>query len=239
MDGRKMIFDNYVSSHYMVKSKYWPEYIARQYLLFYKKNFGKYLPAEKNARILEIGFGRGDFLRYLVKNNYTNFLGLEIGPEQYKIVKENITDKVILVEDTFVFLANNKDQFDAIVFVDVLEHIEKDRIIEFLHLVFEALKKDGLAFCRVPNIANPFVILVRYKDFTHTVGFTTLSLESVFKVVNFKNVIVKGESFNFSFPGLIIQSLRSFFGLFIRALCLVYGGNIKTAAKNIIAIAKK
>lgn len=239
MDGRKIMFDRYVSSRYILKTKYLSNYIFGQYVLFYKKNFGKYLPKDKNAHILEIGFGRGDFLRYLVKNNYTNFLGLEIGPEQYRVVKENITDKVILVEDTFVFLANHKEQFDAIVFVDVLEHIEKDRIIEFLHLVYEALKKDGLVFCRVPNIANPFALMARYKDFTHTVGFTAQSLTSVFKVTNFKDIQVKGESFNFSFAGVIIQFFRSFFGLFIRALCLVYGGDIKTAAKNIIAIAKK
>ncbi len=239
MDGRKIMFDKYVSSRYILKTKYLPNYIARQYLLFYKKNFGKYLSKDKNTRILEIGFGRGDFLRYLIRNKYTNFLGLEIGPEQYKMVKENISDKVVLVEDTFIFLENHKDQFDAIVFIDVLEHIEKDRIIEFLHLVFGALKKDGLVFCRVPNVANPFASMARYKDFTHTVGFTVQSLSSVFKVTNFQDVKVKGESFNFSFSGAIIQFFRSFFGVFIRMLCLLYGGDIKTSAKNIIAIAKK
>ena len=59
------------------------------------------MPKNKDARILEIGFGRGDFLRFLIKNCYHNFLGVEIGPEQYEVVKKNITDKVILVEDTW------------------------------------------------------------------------------------------------------------------------------------------
>ena len=238
LDGRKKLFDEYVSAGYNLKSTYLQKFINSQHIAFYQKNFGKYLPADKNAHILEIGFGRGDFLRYLIKNNYTNFLGLEIGPEQYKIVKENISDRVILVEDTFVFLANNRDKFDAIVFVDVLEHIEKDRIIEFLHLVFEALKKGGFAFCRVPNFGNPFAAMARYKDFTHTISFVPKSLRAIFLVNDFQIIKVKGESFNFSLVGAIIQFFRSFIGLFIQLISLIYGGKIDPA-KNLIAIVKK
>lgn len=228
----KTIYDKYMSAGYGQSTPPVGDYVK-----YYKKNFGSCLSRDKNIKILEIGFGRGDFLRFLIQNGYRNFQGVEIGREQYHYVKERITDKVELIEDIFAYLADRPREYDAIVFIDVLEHIEKPEIISFLQAVRRALRPGGMALCRVPNIANPFTLRSRYRDFTHTVGFTKESLASVFYIAGFSQIIIKPESLNFSPIGFLVGALRAFFGIFIRLLCLIYGGDIYTA-KNMLAISR-
>ena len=56
--------------------------------------------------------------------------------------------------------------FDFISAIDVLEHIPKNEIPEFLDLVRAALRPGGRFLCQVPNLAasyNP----IFYMDFSH------------------------------------------------------------------------
>lgn len=203
-----------------------------------KKNYLNLLPKNKESKILEIGFGNGLFLNFLIKQGYSNFLGIEIGKEQFEYVKSNITENIELIKDTNIFLEKNKETFDVIVFSDVLEHIAKENIIFFLKNVKKSLRNEGTVICKVPNIANPFTIRSRYRDFTHTVGFTKESLEQVFSTVRFRDIKVMPDSFAFNFMGYILQILRNLFGIVIRGLCVLYGGDI-VITKNIIIYAKK
>jgi 2-polyprenyl-3-methyl-5-hydroxy-6-metoxy-1,4-benzoquinol methylase len=145
------------------------------------------LPEDRGAAILDVGCGCGHFLYYLTKQNYNAFLGIDISPQQIDHCKTAITDRV-QVHDVFEFLKSNDDTYDVITAHDLVEHIPKERTLELLALVHQALKRGGTFIVRVPNMSNPLSLDSRYSDFSHEAGFTVKSLRQVLSVGGFRNV---------------------------------------------------
>ncbi|MFC2091728.1 class I SAM-dependent methyltransferase [Elusimicrobiota bacterium] len=154
---------------------------------FYELNYKKFLPGDKNAKILDIGCGVGDFLFYLKKEGYKNIHGIDISQQQIEYCRKNISQDAENV-DAIEYLREKKDEFDLIVANDLIEHISKNVIVEFIGLVREALKENGTVIMKTGNCGNPFGIRVRYVDFTHSVGFTEKSLYQVFWMGEFRNI---------------------------------------------------
>ena len=153
----------------------------------YECDYGKLLPSNKTAKILDIGCGAGHLLYYLDKKGYKNYKGIDVSPEQVEFVKANITEKVELT-DAFEYLKDVKEEYDVIVGNDIIEHITKRRSILFMDLIYTALKPNGMCLLKTGNMSAPFALSLRYIDITHETGFTKESLVQLFKVANFQRV---------------------------------------------------
>jgi len=160
---------------------------------FYQYYYNGLLPENKNARILDLGCGTGHFLYFLDKKGYKNYYGVDLSEEEINFCKENVTKNVEAM-DGFDFLKKNR-KFDLIVLNDVLEHIKKESLFEFLKLIHNSLEKGGRLLIKVPNMANPFALQSRYADITHDIGFTELSLREALITAGFKNIIIRGSSY--------------------------------------------
>jgi 2-polyprenyl-3-methyl-5-hydroxy-6-metoxy-1,4-benzoquinol methylase len=156
----------------------------------YSACFQKSLPSDKNIKILDVGCGMGHFLYFLKKAGYTNYWGIDISTAQVSFVRENITERVE-VADVFDYLKAICG-FDVIVANDVLEHIPKDKILDLLNLIYQALEPNGLFFAKTPNMSNPFSLRFRYVDYTHDVGFTEESLRYVLSITGFEDIEITG-----------------------------------------------
>ncbi len=130
------------------------------------------------GKILEIGSGIGGFLYYLKQKGLEDFIGIDLSTEQIEICKRFVTKKVVEI-DAIEFLKNS-DNFDYIFAFDLLEHLEKNRIYDFVDLVYNKLNKNGTVIIRTPNMSAPFGLFSRYIDFTHEVGFTEYSIRQLF-----------------------------------------------------------
>lgn len=146
-----------------------------------------YMPEDKHANILDVGCGCGHFLYYLKHKGYNNFKGIDISEQQVKFCKEKI-DAEIIQADAFEFLSKYKHEFDLIAAHDILEHIKKERVIEFLKLIHSALKPGGQVFLRTPNCGNPMSIRLRYADFTHEFCLTEKSFYQILYLAGFRNI---------------------------------------------------
>ncbi|MDO8659803.1 MAG: class I SAM-dependent methyltransferase [Candidatus Parcubacteria bacterium] len=189
--SNKNLYDNYLTAH--------PFYSSDSLNLggsfrFFNKNYLKFLPASKTARILDIGCGLGHFLAYVKSNNYSDFLGVDIGKEQIDHCIKHVTKKVKLITNLNAFLKENRDSFDFILMNDVIEHIEKEEVIDTLSLVLASLKKDGMVVIRTVNLKNRWGMAVRYMDFTHTAGFTEESIRQVMLTAGFRNILLVSET---------------------------------------------
>ncbi len=187
-EKRKKLFDEYFSSifsHCNVFSSREYENSFSQFRL----NYDRFIPSKTGAKILDIGCGTGHFLYYLEKKGYTDFLGIDISPQQTDFCRNNVS-KSVEQADAFEFLKEKKDAFDVIVANDLLEHIPKEEIVKFLKLVNAGLKDKGVFLMRTPNMGNPFAVYSRYKDFTHEVGFTDRSLYQVLWTAGFRDIQV-------------------------------------------------
>lgn len=148
----------------------------------------KYLPTDKQASILDLGCGMGYFLYFLKMKGYINSEGIEIGREQVDFVRQNVTEQVTLVEDTSRFLKECPAKYDLITMFNVIEHLPKSRILETVKTVYAALKTGGKLIVTTGNMACLTSLFLRYKDFTHEVGFVETSLKQVLKVAGFNKI---------------------------------------------------
>ena len=171
-------------SNYFTKQEY------RKQFIDYENNHGKFLTKDKNAAILDIGCGAGHFLHFLEKKLYVNFQGIDVSGQQVKFCKENVSSRAETA-DVFTFLQNKNNYYDAITANDFLEHIPKQDIIRLLGLINKALKPNGTFIAMTPNLGNPFAIFLRYKDFTHEVGFSEMSLYQVLWMAGFRDIKIE------------------------------------------------
>ena len=205
---RNKIYDNYLSTNQFYLSN--PLNLDLSFHIF-NANYLKFLPVDKTARILDIGCCIGHFLAYVKSKNYNNFLGVDISKEQIDHCKKHVTRKVQLINNLQSFLKENKNSFDFILMNDVIEHIEKEEIIDTLSLVLASLKKNGAVVIRTVNLKNRWGMAVRYIDITHTIGFTEESIKQVMLIAGFRNVSLVSEIHP-------VYDIKSFIRVFLKRL---------------------
>ena len=208
-----MIMKNKVYNSYLTTHPFYscdPLNLDLSFRIF-NANYLKFLPVDKTARILDIGCGIGHFLAYVKSNNYNNFLGVDISKEQIDHCKKNVTKKVQLINNLNAFLKENKNLFGFILMNDVIEHVQKEEIIETLSLVLASLKKDGKVLIRTVNLKNRWGMAVRYMDFTHTTGFTEESIRQVMLTAGFKNISLVPEIHP-------VYDIKSFIRVFLKRI---------------------
>ena len=153
----------------------------------YKKEIVPLLPKNKEVSILEVGCGYGTLLSALADNGYNNIRGIDKSHEQVSIAeKQGIT--CVEEGDLLSFLENHDGKFDVIIGVDVIEHLEKDELLEFLSLAHNALNKNGTILLRTPNGDAPFGSTYYFGDFTHRLVLNSFSAEQIMISSGFKNV---------------------------------------------------
>lgn len=166
----------------------------------YGYNYKSFLPKNRRAKILDIGCGMGHFLYYLYTQNYTNFIGIDISKQQIAFIKNDflaceelaesfkkISEKVYQA-DAFTFLKQHESEYELIVANDLIEHIEKDKILQLFGLIRNSLKENGAFIAKTPNMGNPFSLKARYVDFTHEIGYDEISLFQILKISNFREI---------------------------------------------------
>lgn len=209
----KEIFDNYIPTSLGGMEQATPKFLQ------FEKNYKKFLPTNTQAKVLDIGIGRGEMLSMMKKWGYADYCGIDISPSTVGFCQK-IGLNAMQVEDSTEYLAHHPDQYDAITMLDVLEHFKKEDIIPFLKTARAALKKGGVLIIQVPNLQAPDGYLHRYNDITHEVGFIEHSLEQVLMASGFEHFELHGfEQFVFGTPIEYARRLvRALHWLWVRGL---------------------
>jgi 2-polyprenyl-3-methyl-5-hydroxy-6-metoxy-1,4-benzoquinol methylase len=150
----------------------------------------KYLPMLKkypsDARILEIGCGRGFMLEYLNNKGYKVTEGIDISEEQIKIAKSKNLN--VSVADVFSFLSNSELDYDIIILIDIIEHFSKNELLNLFDLIFKRLKSKGMLILHTPNGQAIFSGKLIYGDLTHMTILTPNSLTQILKLFGFDEI---------------------------------------------------
>lgn len=146
-------------------------------------------PTDKDSKILELGCGMGRFLLMLSKYGYKNILGIDIDSSQVEIAKKYNLN--VLLYDALEFLKKDKNTYDTIYCLDILEHISKQLQIDFLEEIYKHLTPQGFAVFQIPNAIAPLGNYFRYIDFTHTVSYTDISVSFLCKNAGFEYIVVR------------------------------------------------
>jgi len=159
------------------------EQVARGYGEYYYDS----LPEDRDASILDVGCGAGHFLRYLEMNGYSHSEGIELSSQQAKLARSKV-NCVVHEGDVAQLLEGHGEGYAAICMNDVLEHIPKDSIVQFLEVLRLGLSENGVLLVNVPQVAGVTTMYSRYIDFTHQQLFTEMSLRQVLMMAGFKEV---------------------------------------------------
>lgn len=190
MDYRDRLYKNYVSQH--TGQLYGEASVAgvRAQFPAWEEYFGQWLPADKAARILDIGCGNGDFALWLQEKGYAHAEGVDVSPEQIALGKklgaQNLHEA--RVGD---FLPKHAGEYDLVVARDILEHFKKDEILELLDQVHAALKPGGAFIAQTVNAENILWGRLRHGDFTHETVFTQDSMRQVLLATGFREIEAK------------------------------------------------
>jgi SAM-dependent methyltransferase len=148
-----------------------------------------YLPEARDARIVDLGCGYGRLLHLLREEGYSLITGVDISPDQTRRAREVVPD----VQEMGVldYLACHPMEFDLISALDLVEHLDKCEVLEFVDACMTALQPGGRLVLQTPNADSPFGMAHRYNDLTHEVAFNCNAISRLLAGAGFVDVRVR------------------------------------------------
>lgn len=193
------------------------------------------LDLSKPLRVLEIGFGDGNFLAYCEKKNWS-VKGLELNSELVDFAKKagfsctHYFDAISLLDENF----------DLIVAFDVIEHMSSSEIFDFMNLSKRLLAIGGIILIRIPNGDSPFGRPLQNGDFSHVTEIGSEKVKYLCSRFNFEVVFLGGQ---YLLPSKFL-SIKIFriigrsVNIFLNYI--VYGGvSYELISPNLVCIVKK
>lgn len=179
------IFNNYIEHTFGEAKQNEAKFIQ------FENNYRKFFPRPENAKVLDIGIGRGEMLSCFKRWGYTDHLGIDISRSTIEFC--NLLGlRCQHVPDASQWLELHPTTFDVITLLDVLEHFPKSEVVPFLKTIYAAVKPGGKIIIQVPNAQAPDFQLHRYNDFTHEIGFIEHSLAQVLLAAGITNFFFGG-----------------------------------------------
>lgn len=170
-----------------------------------RAELGSWLPAAKDASILEIGCGWGPFLHFARESGYTRVRGLDASPEQ---VDRARTLGLLHAEvgDAFEHLDGHPDAYDCIVALDLVEHFSRVEAVRLLQAIRAALRPGGRVILRTPNADSPFASINVHGDLTHELALNAQSARQLLATCGYVAVELRGS--HMAVEGRLKEALR-------------------------------
>ena len=200
-------------------------------------------PADRDARILDLGCGWGALVHFAREAGYRNVSGVDGATQQVeaaaKLGIEGVSEGGVLE----TLEAAPAGSWDLVVAFDVVEHFDKEGLPRLVDAVHGALSDGGRWIIHVPNGESPLFGSILYGDLTHELAFTRRSMSQLLLASGFDDVQCYEEA-----P--VAHGLRSFVRTLvwrvIRAALRVYvaveeGGEVSRAvlSRNLLVSARK
>jgi SAM-dependent methyltransferase len=221
-----------------------PENIEKGYssfAKFYKSNYLKYVPPQKQSRILVISCGPGYFVNVLVQEGYTNVLGIDSFEEKVKYAQQrNLNCRT---EQAFPFLQANQESYDLIFCEQELNHLTKEEMLVFLKLCWDNLEEHGILIVHGLNGANPITgAEALAQNFDHYNTFTEYALRQVLRHSSFEGITVIPLNLYVFYRNplnYVLMGIDTVYTLFFKFSFSLYGKSNRIFTKKIAAICRK
>lgn len=143
---------------------------------------------QREARVLEIGFGSGKFLGYAQSRDF-NLCATEVNSRLTDIAAKKGFE--VVTTDNLHSFADNS--FDLVVAFDVIEHIPQDKLLDFFNDIHRVLNDKGSFVARFPNGDSPFGLAYQNGDITHVTTLGSLKARYLSHHSGFKDIRLIGD----------------------------------------------
>ena len=189
------------------------------------------------ARLLEIGFGDGAFLRHARSLGY-ECAGLERDAASVDELIQQGIDARAGTPDRF-----SGRTFDLIAAFDVFEHIAIPDLITTLRQLAGLLDAKGRLVARFPNMASPFGLVNQYGDVTHITGLSPGSFAQVARMAGLETVHIANGATNLR-GGKGFRALAKPLSLAMRKIIelvfsFAYYGKITPLSPSVVVVMRK
>jgi 2-polyprenyl-3-methyl-5-hydroxy-6-metoxy-1,4-benzoquinol methylase len=190
MDVREHVYANYTTAQTRLTHSDDLRRHAEEQFAGFRASILPHLPSERHAAILDAGCGYGALLLFLQNEGYTNVHGVDLSTEQvavahslglHNVRRGNVLDEV-----------STGAPWDAIVMLDVLEHLTRSEALSLLHVAFEHLNPGGVVIARTPNVDGLFGTVLSFGDITHELHLNVLSARELMAATPFSDVGIHG-----------------------------------------------
>ena len=206
--------------------------------IYYRRNFGHLLPKEKDAVIIELGCGRGQFLGFLRDEKYTKVKGVDQDSKNIEICRKNRHDATR--DDMFAYVRNLPDRsISLFIMEDVIEHISKEDIVSFLQDIRVKLAENGRLIIKTCNCNNIYGLSTFFGDFTHMEGYTENKIHHLSIICGFSSCRSFNVYYYFGIP--VLDELFKLWNYSIykkKKILFLLNGKVGDAvfSKNILAV---
>lgn len=236
-DYRQRLSDAYVSTHFGNIRQ--PTLAGIQRTLPYvRRHFLPHLPRDRASAILDLGCGYGSMIYALRQLGYRNVVGVDRSAEQVRLARR-LGIEGIAHADAVDHLRGRPATYDAILAVDLLEHLTKPELLDLVDAVARALRPGGRVVVHTVNAESPFGGRIRYGDLTHELAFTSKSITQVLRLGGFDAIAVHGiepavHGVKSAASWALWQGVRSLLTLYLAAETGVVRGHI--VSQTLIAV---
>ena len=157
----------------------------------YETNLANYLPVDREARILDIGCGWGQFLSWVKQKNYSHLEGIDMGSDQVEHCR-SIGLNVSRATDSIRYLRERVETYDLITLHHVIEHVPPTNGVDLLRAMRGSLRPGGTVIVQTPNMSAISAGFSRYIELTHVTGYTESNLHEALLLAGFARASVFG-----------------------------------------------
>lgn len=144
------------------------------------------LPANRDTRILDVGCGEGAVLGLLQEKGYRRLAGFDLSDENVALCHAAGLEFVRRHDAHEIDSFLPGEQFDAVLLVDLIEHVPKADALPLLLAASQRLADGGRLVVQTPNMGSLFAALHRHNDLTHEWGVTERSLTDLLYATGFR-----------------------------------------------------
>lgn len=133
-----------------------------------------WLPRDRDAAILDVGCGSGQFLHFLKGRGYQGAEGIDLDGTQVEIARTlGLRAECAGVAD---HLARSAGGFDLVAMLDIIEHFTREELFPLMETIVGRLKPGGRLIASVPNAESPVGLPCYFADITHEMAYTPRNL---------------------------------------------------------------
>ena len=169
-----------------------------------RANLVPLLPSDRNAKIVDVACGYGRYLKALRDLGYTDTLGIDLSAEQIAFARDRLGLACASQGDGLVHLQTHPAEYDAILLLDILEHLPAETTIDWLKAAHAALRPGGVVLVQVPNGMTPFSVHF-HGDLTHKRAYSAPMLAQSFRLAGLESFSIHA---SFDAPTRLVGILR-------------------------------